>query len=112
MLGAPWLFGGLTSQSSSRSWDSAGLLFVVFPFVSVVSVDPTPPLFLPGPSNVVQVTVPRSFVQLSGSGAATAVDIAPPKRKPDRVRARSALRMVMSLVCLISRKRIVAEGSG
>jgi hypothetical protein len=42
------------------------------PWVSVVSVVPTPPWFLPGPSVVVQVTVPISFVQLLGSGAANA----------------------------------------
>jgi hypothetical protein len=45
-------------------------VFVAFPWPSVVVVLPTPPWFLPGLSVVVHVTVPWSFVQLSGSGAA------------------------------------------
>lgn len=44
----------------------------MFPWVSSVVVVPTPAWFLPGPSNVVQITSPRSFVQLSGSDAAWA----------------------------------------
>jgi len=36
----------------------------------VVDVEPTPAWFLPGPSNVVHVTVPCTLWQLSGSGAA------------------------------------------
>jgi hypothetical protein len=52
-------------------------LLVVLPWVSSVDVEPTPPWLLPGPSNVVHVTVPCVFVQLSGNGAADA-DIAEP----------------------------------
>jgi hypothetical protein len=51
----------------------SGLVFVVFPFVSFVVVVPTPAWLFPGPTKVVQVTVPRSLVQLSGNGPADAV---------------------------------------
>jgi len=43
---------------------------VVFPCVSVLVVVPTPAWLFPGPSNVAHVTVPLSFVQLSGNGPA------------------------------------------
>jgi hypothetical protein len=52
-------------------------VLLVLPWVSSIDVEPTPPWFFPGPSNVVHVTVPCVFVQLSGSGAADA-DIAEP----------------------------------
>src|SRR5215207_1051792 len=45
-LGAPWLLGGLHEHSSSSPCGS-GLLFFVFPCVSVTSVVPTPPWLLP-----------------------------------------------------------------
>lgn len=47
-----------------------GDLFFVLPCVSATLVSPTPAWLFPGPSNVVQVTVPWSLMQLSGSGAA------------------------------------------
>ena len=53
----------------SRSCGS-GDVFDVLPWVSSDVVVPTPAWLLPGPSKVVHVTVPLSFVQLSGRGAA------------------------------------------
>jgi hypothetical protein len=48
----------------------AGEKLLVLPCVFDVVVVPTPAWLLPGPSNVVHVTVPWTFVQLLGSGAA------------------------------------------
>jgi hypothetical protein len=73
LQGRPCDDGGLQLSESCRSCGS-GLLFLVLPCVSTSVVVPTPAWFFPGPSKVVQVTVPWSFVQLSGSGAAPAAD--------------------------------------
>ena len=71
-MAPPWDFGGFLVQSSSSICCSSGLLFFWLPCVSVVSVVPTPPWLLPGPSVVVHVTVPCTLSQFSGSGAANA----------------------------------------
>ena len=73
LQGRPCDDGGLQLSELCRSCGS-GLVFVVLPCVSSEVVVPTPAWFFPGPSKLVQVTVPLSFVQLSGSGAAPAAD--------------------------------------
>jgi hypothetical protein len=74
-MGCPWLVSGFCVHSSSARSCGSGFLLVVLPLVSSVVVLPTPAWLLPGPSNVVQVTVPRTRSQFSGSGSADA-DIA------------------------------------
>jgi hypothetical protein len=60
-----------------------GEVFDVLPCVSSVVVVPTPAWLLPGPSNVVHVTVPCTFVQLSGSGAAPDEATVTERRSPN-----------------------------
>lgn len=82
-------------QVESRSCGS-GLVFSVLPCVSVTSVEPTPPRFLPGPSNVVQVTSPLTFSQFSGNGAAETAVAKPPVSSPVSATDTSAFRMTFS----------------
>ena len=79
--------GGRTVHSRSCG---SGLVFVVFPWVSFV--DPTPPWFRPGPSK--QLTVPCSFVQLSGNGAPHAGAVMPLNKAPPKAIETRSLRII------------------
>ena len=79
--------GGLTAHSRSCG---VGLMFVVFPWVSLV--DPTPAWLLPGPSK--QLTVPCSLVQLSGNGAPHAGAVKPLKMAPPKAIETRILRII------------------
>ena len=71
LQGFPFELGGLQLDEVPGSC-GAGLKLSGLPWVWVSVVVPTPAWLLPGPSNVVQLTVPCVLVQLSASGAAKA----------------------------------------
>jgi len=71
LQGFPFELDGLQLDELPGSC-GAGLKLLVLPWVWVSVVVPTPAWLLPGPSNVVQLTVPCVLVQLSASGAAKA----------------------------------------
>lgn len=75
MQGRPCELDGLQRVPVPGSCGS-GLKFEVLPWVWVPVVSPTPAWLLPGPSNVVHVTVPCTFVPLLGNGAACAIGAA------------------------------------
>jgi hypothetical protein len=113
LQGRPCDDGGLQKSKLSKSCGS-GLVFVVLPCVSSMVVSPTPAWFFPGPSKVVQVTCPWTFVQFSGSGAAPAPDMPNTETaaKHAGTTAIAITRLIKALAPSIERPKTLVIGAG